>query len=101
MTYVRYPATATLSVDAPHVSETLVLVAPETPRFGGCDGGVVSADVVDDGEQAVVEALSCADGEELPAASRATTANVYEVPQERPLWPALVVVTDVILVPVR
>ena len=75
-----------------------VCVVLEAARPVGANGGVVSPD--DDGQEPVA-AVSCADGEELPAASRATTANVYEVPQERPLWPAFVVVTDVILVPLR
>ena len=38
------------------------------------------------GEQAAVEALACACGELFPAASRATTANVYVVPHARPVW---------------
>ena len=74
-------------------------VTLDAARPVGADGAVVSPD--DNGEQALVAAVNCADGEELPAASRATTANVYEVPQERPLWPAFVVVTDVIFVPLR
>ena len=59
--------------------------------------------IVDEGgaEQADVEAFSCACGEELPAASRATTANAYDVPHARPVWLEEVDVAVAILVVLR
>jgi hypothetical protein len=64
-----------LSVDGPHVSETLVLVTLAIPRFVGCDGGAVSPVGGGGVEHGDVEAFSCACCEEFPTASRATTAK--------------------------
>ena len=86
LTSVRYPVTATLSVDEAQVKDTLVRVTPDTTRPVGCDGGAVSADGAGVGgggvgvgvgvevEHAEVAALALAGGDAFPAASRATTS---------------------------
>ena len=57
--------------------EALVLVADETPRPVGVEGGCVSVGGGGVGvEQALVEVVSVARDERLPAASRASTAKV-------------------------
>ena len=85
------------------MSETLVRVEFETPRFAGSEGGVVSAGGGGGGgggaEHAAVATFSCACCEEFPAASKATTAKVYDVPHVRPVWLEEVEVTEAIFVP--
>ena len=78
--YRRYPATPTLSVLVSQASETLVPVAPESRKFPGCDGLVVSEGVGGGAgaggagaEHAFVTTLSWPGAELFPAASRATT----------------------------
>jgi len=66
-----------LSVDADHEMVAVVCVAEVIFRFEGVLGGCVS-------EQAAVVALTAARVEWLPAASKASTENVYVVPQARP-----------------
>ena len=92
-----------MSFDAVHVSETLVRVALEIARFVGCEGGVVSpvGGGGGGGEQADVETVSWACCEELPAASRATTAKVYAVPHESPVWLEVVALDEATFEPLR
>ena len=68
-----------MSVDEFQLSVMVVPVEATFARFGGVDGGVVSTI----GHPAV-EAFSDARDERLPAASTASTANVYAVPQVNP-----------------
>jgi hypothetical protein len=67
-----------LSVEAVQLSATLVVVRVPTVNPAGTLGALVSG-------QALVEALTDAFPERFPAASTASTATVYEVPQARPL----------------
>ena len=71
-----------MSVDADQVSETLVWVALATARAAGVVGGVVSAEGT--GVQAAVESVTDARVEWFPAASYASTAKEYAVPQVSP-----------------
>jgi hypothetical protein len=75
--YRPYPVTPTLSEDAPHDNDTLVCVDDETARPDGVDGACVSP------EHAAVVTVVVAFDERLPAASKASTANVYDVPHAR------------------
>jgi hypothetical protein len=77
-------------------------VTLEAARPAGVDGGVESPGGGDGAvAHALVETVSWAGEDVLPAASRAATANPYEVPQARPLWPVLVVVGEATFVPLR
>jgi hypothetical protein len=64
-----------LSVDAPQERVTLDTVLAVLWKLDGADGGCVSPG----GGQAVVEALTVAFTERLPAACEASTENEYEV----------------------
>ena len=63
-----------------------------TPVDGVCGGGGAVA-------QAAVDVTSCAAEERLPAASYATTANVYDVPHASPELSEDGVVADATFVP--
>jgi hypothetical protein len=69
-----------LSDEALHESEILVGVVFPAARLAGADGASVSG-----GGQALVDPFTDAFPERFPAASKASTASVYDVPQERPL----------------
>ena len=81
-----YPATPTLSLEAPHESEIDVVVEPVLETDGGAVGAVVS-------EQPLVDAVAVVRAERLPAASAASTPNAYVVPHVRPETVAVVPVT--------
>ena len=74
-----------MSVDALHDNEMVVALTPATARLAGCEGGVESPGGGEVGHVEVV-ALSEAAGDEFLAASRAITANAYDVPHESPIW---------------
>jgi hypothetical protein len=67
-----------LSLEAAHETLILVCVVPEAASEPGVEGGVVSG-------HALVAAVVVALAERLPAASTASTATEYKVPQLRPL----------------
>jgi hypothetical protein len=67
-----------LSLEAVQPIEMVVVVRVTSATPLGTDGAVVSG-------QALVEAVTVAFAERLPAASTASTATVYEVPHARPL----------------
>ena len=83
------------------MSVALVWVAPERARPDGCDGAVVSPGEGGGGlEHDAVVPVTDAFVERLPAASTASTANVYAVPHVRPVTEApgwLTVDTSVLL----
>ena len=72
--YRPYPVTPTLSVEADQVSAMLVAVRELATTSAGAVGACVSG-------QASVEPITDAFGDALPAASKASTSNVYAVPQ--------------------
>src|SRR5947207_2692370 len=78
-----YPATPTLSVEAVQDREIELCAAPLTSRLDGALGGCVSVL-----EQAAVLAgpVASARFETFPAASKASNATVYVVPQLRPVY---------------
>ena len=71
--------TPTLSNDAFQLSDTPVVEDPVTKMLPGAVGACVS------GGQAAVDAVTLVFAERLPASSNASTANVYEVAQARPV----------------
>jgi hypothetical protein len=75
--YTVYPATPTLSFEADHEIEIDVGVAPVAERPPGAVGAELSA-------QAFVDVDSVVRDDRLPAASYASTPNVYVVPHVSP-----------------
>ena len=68
-----------MSVDAPHATDTLDDVVPVAANPAGTEGADVS-----DEEQANVAAVIDERAERFPAASYASTPNVYDVPHDKP-----------------
>ena len=89
--------TPTLSVEAVQATVTEFDVVPVACRPLGAVGACVSAG----GGHGPVEAVIVPLAERLPAASYASTASVYAVPQARPLNDALVEAVDPVDVPLR
>ena len=65
-----------MSLDASHANVSEVAAAADVVSPGGADGRVAS--------QALVAAVRLARAETFPAASNASTANVYDVPHVSP-----------------
>ncbi len=89
-----------MSLDAFQLSVRPVCVTFDGASPVGCVGGVVSPEDAGGGgggsgeaEHSLVDAVSWPFADEFPAASRATTPNAYAVPQARPVWAVVVVVT--------
>ena len=76
--YALYPVTPMLSVEAVQPSVIEVAVALLTTKPDGADGATVSG-------HALVEAEIELRGDRFPAASNASTPNVYVVPHANPL----------------
>jgi hypothetical protein len=76
--YAVYPVTPTLSVEAVHPNVIEDAVAPLTTNPDGADGATVSGHELVDAE---IELR----GDRFPAASNASTPNVYVVPHARPV----------------
>jgi hypothetical protein len=76
--YVVYPVTPMLSVEAVQPNVIDVAVTPLTTNPEGADGATMSG-------HALVEAEIELRGERFPAASNASTPNVYVVPHAKPL----------------
>ena len=89
-----YPVTPTLSVEAAHEAAIDVVVVAPGVNAVGAEGAVTSG-------QAVVEAVTVARGETLPAASKACTPSTWLVPQPRPVNENDVVVVVPLLTPSR
>jgi hypothetical protein len=92
--YRPYPVTPTLSLDADQPSAMLVAVREVATTFAGEVGACVSG-------QADVAPVTDALPDRLPAASYASTWNVYDVPQERLPIVALVCVVVAPAAPFR
>jgi hypothetical protein len=76
--YAVYPVTPMLSVEAVQANVIEVAVAEPATSPDGADGATVSG-------HALVEAEIELRGDRFPAASNASTPNVYVVPQAKPL----------------
>jgi hypothetical protein len=76
--YAVYPVTPTLSVEAVQPNVIEVAVALLTTNPDGADGATVSG-------HALVDAEIELRGDRFPAASNASTPNVYVVPHAKPL----------------
>jgi hypothetical protein len=76
--YAVYPLTPMLSVEAVHPNVIEVAVALLTTNPDGAEGATVSG-------HTLVEAEIEPRGDRFPAASNASTPNVYVVPHARPV----------------